>query len=73
MKVFEYYKNNDYGEEHNFTLLKGKKYSLFHVSFGLEEYPSMPYLAISFGYNRLIAFHLSIWKFTFYILVLGRT
>ena len=47
MKLFDYNRKEDYGVEHIFTLLKGKRRSFFQVSFDWTEfYPSGPYLQI---------------------------
>ena len=54
MKLFDYYKKDDYGIEHIFTLLKSKRRSFIQVSFDWNDYLDSPYLQIAFGNNRLI-------------------
>jgi len=44
MKLIDYYKKEDYGVEHIFTLLKAKRRSFIQVSFDWSDYPTGPYL-----------------------------
>jgi hypothetical protein len=73
MKLFDYYKKEDYGIEHIFTLLKSKRRSFIQVSFDWSEYPSGPYLQISFGNNRLIDILFWCWKAGFCVELFGFT
>ena len=73
MKLFDYYKKEDYGIEHIFTLLKSKRRSFIQVSFDWSEYPSGPYLQISFGNNRLIDILFWCWKIGFAFELFGIT
>jgi hypothetical protein len=54
VKLFEYYKREDYGVEHIFTLVKGKRRSFLQVSVSWNDYPDMPYFQLGIGNNRLI-------------------
>jgi hypothetical protein len=73
MKLFNYYKRQDYGMEHVFTLLKGKKRSFIQLSFDWSEYPAGPYLQISLGNNRLIDILFWCWKVGFCFELFGFT
>jgi len=73
MKLFDYYKHEDYGVEHIFTLIKGKRRSFLQVSFDWHECPSGVYLQIAFGNNRLIDILFWCWKFGFAFELLGIT
>jgi len=73
MKLIDYYKKEDYGVEHIFTLLKAKRRSFIQVSFDWSDYPAGPYLQISFGNNRLIDILFWCWKFGFSAELFGFT
>ena len=73
MKLFDYKKKEDYGMEHVFTLLKGKRRSFIQVSFDWNEYPANPYLQISLGNNRLIDILFWCWKVGFCFELFGFT
>ena len=73
MKLFDYKKKEDYGMEHVFTLLKGKKRSFIQLSFDWNEYPAGPYLQITFGNGRLIDILFWCWKVGFCLEILGNT
>ena len=65
MKLFDYKKKEDYGMEHVFTLLKGKRRSFLQVSFSWNDYPGWPHLQITFGSGRLFGMFAYCWKFGF--------
>jgi hypothetical protein len=65
VKLFEYYKREDYGVEHIFTLIQGKRRSFLQVSVSWDNYPDMPYLQIGIGNNRLIDILFWCWRFGF--------
>jgi hypothetical protein len=65
MKLFDYRKKEDYGVEHIFTLLKGKRRSFLQLSLDWSEYPGNPYLQIGIGNNRVIDILFWFWKFGF--------
>jgi hypothetical protein len=65
MKLIDYYKKEDFGVEHIFTLLKGKRRSFIQLGLSFNNYPDFPYLQISFGNNRLIDILFWVWKFGF--------
>lgn len=73
MKLFDYYKNEDYGVEHVFTLLKGKRYSFIQLGLSWNEYPDMPYFQLAIGNNRLIDILFWCWKFGFAFELFGLT
>lgn len=73
MKLFDYYKKEDFGTENIFTLLKGKNRSFLQLGLSWDEYPSMPYLQISFGNNRLIDILFWCWRFGFAFELFGIT
>ena len=73
MKLFDYYKKEDYGMEHIFTLLKGKKRSFIQLSLDWSDYPAGHYLQISLGNNRLIDILFWCWKGGFCLELFGFT
>ena len=73
MKLFDYNRKEDYGVEHIFTLIKGKRRSFLQVSFDWNEYPSGAYLQISIGNNRVIDILFWFWKFGASIELFGIT
>jgi hypothetical protein len=73
MKLFNYYKKEDFGTEHVFALLSGKRRSFLQLSFGWYETPEFPYLAISFGANRLVDIMVCFWKVEFCLEMFGHT
>ena len=73
MKLFDYHKKEDYGVEHIFTLVKGKRRSFLQVSVDWHEYPSGFYLQVSFGNNRLLDILFWCWKFGFEFELFGIT
>jgi hypothetical protein len=73
MKLFDYKKKEDYGMEHVFTLLKGKRRSFLQVSFSWNDYPDSPYLQIALGNNRLIDILFWCWKVGFAFELFGIT
>jgi hypothetical protein len=73
MKLLDYYKKEDFGVEHIFTIIKGKRRSFLQLSLDWNEYPGAPYLQISFGNNRLIDILFWCWKLGFAFEILGTT
>jgi hypothetical protein len=73
MKLFDYKKKEDYGMEHVFTLLKGKRRSFLQVSFSWNDYPDSPYLQIAIGNNRVIDILFWCWKIGFAFELFGIT
>jgi len=73
MKLLEYRQKEDFGVEHIFTILKGKRRSFLQVSVSWNEYGGSPYLQIAFGNNRLIDILFWCWKFGFAFELLGIT
>jgi len=65
MKLLNYYKKEDFGVEHIFTIIKGKKRSFLQLSLDWSEFPGNPYLQIGIGNNRLIDILFWCWKFGF--------
>jgi hypothetical protein len=73
MKLLDYYSKEDFGVEHIFTIIKGKKRSFIQMSFDWSDFTQFPYLAISFGNNRLIDILFWCWRFGFSAEIFGIT
>lgn len=73
MKLFDYYKYEDYGVEHVFTLLKGKRRSFLQLGLSWNECPDKPYFQLGIGNNRLIDILFWCWRFGFTFELLGIT
>lgn len=73
MKLIHYHKIEDFGTEHIFTLLEGKRRSFIQLGLSWNDYCGTPYLQISFGNNRLIDILFWVWKFSFALEVFGIT
>jgi hypothetical protein len=73
MKLFDYYKKEDYGVEHVFTLLKGKRRSVVQLGLSWNDYLDSPYLQIAFGNNRLVDILFWCWKIGFAFELFGIT
>ena len=74
MKLFDYYRKEDFGIEYTFTLIKGKRRSFLQISFDWNgEYPSGFYLQIGIGNNRLIDILFYYWKIGFAFELFGFT
>jgi hypothetical protein len=73
MKLIDFYTKEDFGTEHIFTLLKGKRWSFLQLSLDWNDYPNFPYLQISFGNNRLIDIIFWCWKAGFCVELFGVT
>ena len=73
MKLFDYRKKEDFGVEHIFTAIKGKRRSFLQLSVDWDGYPGFPYLQISFGNNRLVDILCWCWKFGFAFELFGIT
>jgi hypothetical protein len=73
MKYLDYYKREDYGVEHVFTLLKGKRRSVVQLGLSWNNYPDSPYLQIAFGNNRLVDILFWCWKIGFAFELFGIT
>jgi len=73
MKLLDYYSKEDFGVEHIFTILKGKRRSFLQLSLDWSEFPGNPYLQIGIGNNRLIDILFWCWKFGFAFELFGIT
>ncbi len=73
MKLLEYRQKEDYGTEHIFTLLKGKRRSFIQLGLSWNEYPGAPYFQLAMGNNRVIDILFWCWKFSFAFELLGIT
>ena len=73
MKLFDYYKKDDYGYgvEHVFTLFKGKRRSFIQLGLSWNEIMDSPYLQLSFGNNRVVDILFWVWKIGFCLELLG--
>lgn len=73
MKLFDYYKKEDFGVEHIIILFKGKRRSFLQFGYYWTEHPDTPYLQITFGGNRLIDIISWCWKIGFSFELFGIT
>lgn len=73
MKLLDYYKREDFGTEHIFTLIKGKRRSFVQLGLSFNDFPGGPYLQISFGNNNLIDILSWVWRFGFSLTVFDYT
>jgi len=73
MKLLEYRQKEDFGTEHIFTLLKGKRRSFIQLGLSWNEYPGAPYFQLAIGNNRVIDILFWCWKFGFAFELLGIT
>ena len=73
MKLLEYRQKEDFGTEHIFTLIKGKRRSFIQLGLSWNEYPGAPYFQLAMGNNRLIDILFWCWKFGFAFELLGIT
>ena len=73
MKFVDYYKREDMGMEHIFTLFKSKRRSFIQLSVDWNDYPSGVYLQISIGNNRLFDILFYCWRFGFNLELFGFT
>jgi hypothetical protein len=64
MKLLHYHKKEDFGTEHIFTILKGKRRSFIQLGLSWNDYPDFPYLQISFGNRSLIDVLFWVYKFS---------
>jgi hypothetical protein len=71
VKLFDYYKNDDFGVEHVFTLFKGKRRSFIQLGLSWNEIMDSPYLQLSFGNNRVFDILFWVWKIGFCLELLG--
>ena len=72
-KLLEYRQKEDFGTEHIFTLLKGKRRSFIQLGLSWNDYGGRPYLQISFGNNNLIDILFWVWRFGFALTVFDYT
>ena len=73
MKLLEYRQKEDFGTEHIFTLIKGKRRSFIQLGLSWNEYPGAPYFQLAIGNNRVIDILFWCWKFGFAFELLGIT
>ncbi len=73
MKLFEYRQKEDFGTEHIFTLLKGKRRSFIQLGLSWNDYCGAPYFQLAIGNNRVIDILFWAWKFSFCFELLGIT
>ncbi len=62
MKLLEYRQKEDFGTEHIFTLIKGKRRSFIQLGLSWNEYPGAPYFQLAMGNNRVIDILFWCWK-----------
>jgi hypothetical protein len=72
MKLFQYKCRKDFGVEHIFFLLRGKKFSLLQFSVSCDDYPSFPYIQVSSGNNGLLDILCYVYRFSFNVELIGR-
>lgn len=73
MKLFKYKFREDFGKEHIFTLLRGKKFSLIQFAVSWDDYGSSPYIQVSSGNNSLLDVLFYVYRFSFNFELIGRT
>lgn len=72
-KLFKYKKIEDFRTvEHSFQLFHFKRWSLIQFSLSYNEVPTFINLILMMGFNQLITFDISIYKFTFCIELITR-
>lgn len=52
MKLFEFRRHEDFGQEYHLILLRGRRWCLFQVSLGFNDVAGSPYLQASLGGGR---------------------
>lgn len=72
MKLFKYWRREDFGTEHCFAFLRLKRRWLVQLSLSNNlDPPSSPYLILYVGLNSLIEFSIGAWKFGLFICIFG--
>jgi hypothetical protein len=72
MKLFGYKRHEDFGTEHIFSILRGKKFSLLQVTIGWDDYASFPYIQASSGNNSLLNVLFYAYRFSLSFELIGR-
>jgi hypothetical protein len=77
MKLFHFYKTEDFGTDYSFQLFtikpKTYKWSLLQVSISWNDYAGFPYLQIISGGNGLLTIFFWVYRFGMDVSVLSRT
>ena len=77
MKLFHFYKVEDFGTDYSFQFftIKPKTYqwSLLQVSLSFNDYAGFPYLQITSGGNGLLSILFWVWKFGMDVDICSRT
>ena len=77
MKLFHFYKNEDFGTDYSFQFftVKPKTYqwSLLQVSISWNDHPGWPYLQIISGGNGLLSILFWAWRFGMDVDICSRT
>jgi hypothetical protein len=77
MKLFHFYKNEDFGTDYSFQFftVKPKTYqwSLLQVSLSFNDYAGFPYLQITSGGNGLLSILFWVWRFGMDVDICSRT
>ena len=73
MKLFKFKYREDFGHEWYAQFLNIKNWSLLQTSVSWNDFPSMPYLQITFGSNGIFSILFWVYKFGLDIDILSRT
>ena len=73
MKLFRYNHRYDFGHDWYIQILNVRDWSLFQFSVSWNDYPSRPYLQITFGSNGFFSILFWCYKFGIDIDILSRT
>ncbi len=73
MTLFQFKHRYDFGHDWYVQVLNLKKWSLLQLSVSWNDYPSWPYLQVTFGSNGLFSILFWAYKFGFDIDILSRT
>jgi len=73
IKLFKFYKKEDFGIDYNFIFLTFKRFSVFQLSIGWFDYGSWPFLQLSAGLNNLLSVLICIGKFSISFDLFGNT
>jgi len=73
MKLINLKHREDFGHDYNIQILNVKNWSLLQVSVSWNDYPSLPYLQVTFGSNGLLGVLFWAYKFGLDIDIISRT
>ncbi len=73
MTLFQFKHHYDFGHDFYIQVLNLKKWSLLQLSVSWNDYPSWPYLQVTFGSNGLFSILFWAYKFGLDVDILSRT